>query len=167
MSLQPSDPPAVPGAAHKAIRPESVSWGLGSAPTLPPQVLLRSQLVGTEEGSHGKQQGCWHLLVAEKQKAKQLKQGAGRSKAKPGCLAQMEGRQWGTRDAQPHHSGRDGHEKQGPLTGLGRETACRHHSIQQREVPQMGFVGHVPATACRDQPFCRKSTSLEADCNFQ
>lgn len=47
---------------------QKVSAGTGGA--LPPRVLLHSQLVGTEEdeeGSHGKQQVCWYLLVTEEQ----------------------------------------------------------------------------------------------------
>lgn len=33
MSLHPREPPAVSGAACKATRPESVSWGWGSPPS--------------------------------------------------------------------------------------------------------------------------------------
>jgi len=50
-------------------RSKKVSAGAGGAPL--PRVLLHSQLVGTEEeeeGRHGKQQGCWHLLITEKEK---------------------------------------------------------------------------------------------------
>lgn len=147
-----------PGSLQLSLKllakPQSQRVSAGAEGALPPRVWLHSQLVGTEEeeeGSHGKQQGLLTPACHKKTKAKSKTARAGSSKAKPGSPAQVKERQWGARDARPHHSGRDGCRKSGRLTGgLGKARPCRHHSIQHRKVPQIGFVGHVPATTCRD-----------------
>lgn len=51
-------------------KPQGQKMSAGAGGALPPRVLLHSQLLGTEEdeeGSHGKEQGCWYLLVTEEQ----------------------------------------------------------------------------------------------------
>lgn len=155
-----------PGSLQLSLEPltkpsgKKLSAGAGGA--LPPRVLLHSQLVGTEEGSHGKRQGYWHLLVKEKQKqkARQPKQGAGREQSNAGLSSPNEGKAMGCRRCTtPPQWQWMGVRKGSTLQEVcGEREPADPIAFSRGKSPKWGFVGHVPAVACRDGPFCRRST---------